>query len=202
MRTHKIIRNKLNRVRHKLKFPVDASVLSRTLNEEFRAMKVRFKISSSWHYSLEGYYTAYRETIDEPIYTVNISFDPFEYDDHIVEGRFLNNTGFFNEIYYTLVHEFRHGYQSRKRNYKYLKPSKRYLHGSFHYYSCYDELDAYAYEAADAIKTEPSESFMKTLKVNWIVRRYKQICKKEAPKVYNKLLKKIYVNVFNDSSHK
>jgi hypothetical protein len=205
MRTHKIIRNKLNSVRRKLKFPVDAAVLSRVLNEEFKAMKVRFRITCGWYYSVEGYYNAYRESTDEPIYAIDVSFDLFECDDHIIEGKFLNNDKFFDEIYYTLVHEFRHGYQNRRRNHKYLKPSKRYYNplatGTFHYYSFYDELDAYAYEAADAIVVTP-KSFMKALKSNWIVRRYRQICKKDAPKVYNKLLKKIYVNVINNSSHK
>ena len=180
MRTLKIVRNKLERIKQNLSVPVTPEALSRALNKEFKSMKIRFKIEGLWQYYIEGEYNSCRHSTDEPLYNIMIWYDIGD-EFH----RQIKNI-FFEEIFYVIIHELRHGYQARQRNHKYLKPPK--MRTNKEYFSFYDEVDAYAFEAAVAIKDIENTG-------HWIIERYRNLFPKDNPKVYNRLMKKIYKNI-------
>jgi hypothetical protein len=189
MRNVKIARKKLDRVAAQIgDREVKFSVLCRYLNKEFESLSVRFKSKAEEYYSfcVSGFFNSYSTVeFDEKRYNVNITYNK--------TTPYVNPNKILGEILLVLVHEFRHGHQDSRRGLKLLPADKapkfkhfnKKLQENVLYLSDYDELDAYAYEAAYAAKLNRDNS--------WIVNRYKKVLGKHAPKLYFRFLKKLYL---------
>ena len=178
MRNVKIAEKKLKRVAAKVgDSPVRLSVLCRYLNEEFKSLSVRFRSEAGTYFSVHGYFSPdHMNDPDDKRYNVVMIYD--RADPKLVPARYI-----WDSILGVLVHEFRHGYQEQKRGFA-ASPSFKNTNTNLAYLSDYDEIDAYAFEAAYAIKNKMPHT--------WIKRKYKAIAI-SSPKVYNKFLKKLYL---------
>jgi hypothetical protein len=190
MRNVRIAEKKLAKVAVKIgNDPIKFSTLCRHLNKEFKTLKVKFKSKGEDYYSycVTGFFNCYSNLeFNESRYNVDIAYDKAK---PTVKPKIV-----LEQILLVLVHELRHGYQDNKRKKKIL-PFERYpkfkhfnkkLQENVHYLGDYDELDAYAFEAAFAFK--------RGMDFDWIMSRYKKTLGKHAPALYQRFLKKFYLN--------
>jgi len=164
---------------------IKAALVSRRFNKEFKTLSVKFRFEKMNNYFAAGEYDPYRESTKEPKYLIYLG-----YDKRFSIWFWLNTDMFYEEVYLILSHEFRHGYQHRKRKYKVLFHNKR-ISTLFDYYTNKDELDAYAFEVAKAFEMYKKK---KMLFCNyWVIDAYKKVVKPISPKMYNRFLKKVYL---------
>lgn len=189
-------RKKLDRVAEKVgNRKISSRTFVRMLNREFRSMRVKFftkPLSKFGKYiTVEGYYNgADRE--DGWVYTLYIIKDPKE---KTIKPR---RHGLFRELLLVLAHEFRHAYQRKRRkgrttlreNPKFTHFNK-YVRRDVRYLIEYDELDAYAFEAAEELRL--LKLTIADLKLSSVYRTmYGTKVKKYAPKHYKKWVRKVY----------
>lgn len=167
------------------------NVLSRILNKEFKSMRVKFSFLSSTtglgeFVIMNGWYNGCSDD-DGYRYEIEITKDN---NQKYIKPR---KHGFFEELYFVLMHELRHGYQDRSRKYKAIHDHcsariPRDLDAdtarTLQYHSMNDEIDAYAFETAEAIRMGKKDY--------WIIDRYRKIGT-HLPDVYNRFLKKVYL---------
>lgn len=181
-------------------------IYSRTLvgklNKEFKSLKVIFrmkddkKLKLGKHVVCSGFYNGNMDS--EYLYEINISKDP--------EHKWIKprRHGFFEEVLLILAHEFRHAYQNRRRNYKRcLSKNPTFKHFNKHvqkdvsYFIEYDELDAYAFETAEAIRelNLPFQTGLQTSSVYSTM--YARHVKKYTPKHWKRFVRKVYGHINN-----
>lgn len=194
-----VAHNKLQKISTKIgKKKISWATLVRYLNKEFKSQSVKFRSEQSEDPSIEGFYNPLYYTEDNELrYSIII-----RYEKHMPKTR--PRTDFYIDLLSALTHEFRHGYQDNKRNKMvYLKklfsPGVPHFHHRYksvvmkvQYYGDYDELDAYAFEAAQAIKLQ-GLNLRNVGNKSWVLSRYRKILGKYAPKLYNRFLKKLYL---------
>jgi len=187
-RNARIAYKKLEKIALKVGYgKVDYKILSRMLNREFKSMKVRFRFKR-----VDG--------LDDYISATGYYIPPHFGDDHRYEVQVFYGgktqklrRKFYTEIYFILVHEFRHGYQYRARKFRHRRPpDKSFLHASkpfqeeIRYLMDYDEIDAYAMEIAESRRMGCELVYRQA---NY------QVYKDTIPKMtkpWKKLMKKIY----------
>ena len=187
-----LAKKKLDKVAKEIGYrKVTHSVLSRLLNREFKTMRVKFSFLSSAtglgeYVTLSGWYNGGCDD-DGYLYEIEITKDNSQ---KYIKPR---AHGFFRELYLVLVHELRHGYQARSRKYK--KVRDRYSRRipkmvdvdtkkMLRYYSSKDEIDAYAFETAEAIKAG--------MKDYWMFKKYREVGQ-YLPDMNKRFLKKVYL---------
>ncbi len=201
MRNIKVAENKLNKVikgigNRDVKLPI----LIRYLNKEFQSLSVKFKSCKGEFFSISGYYSGNNKNSNDSRYNVEITY---EINDNIIIKTRLKDL--IDQLLIVLIHEFRHGYQDRKRKFRFKnnnalfwrvqKLSKKFGIDfnmmEYYYLIDYDEVDAYAYELAYVLRSSKSE----TIDNSFIVSRYKKIVATFNQKAYNRFLKKVYLNM-------
>ncbi len=163
--------------------------ICRYLNDEFNTMSVKFRSKKGDFFSVSGHYSGSRwDGDDDLMYNILIIYD---------QKTYKISTEFYQEIFIALVHEFRHGYQFRKRRNRDVNKKARYTDKryplSFSYLADYDELDAHAYEVAYVFRNYIQDTSNRHITASWIINRYRKIVAKHNQKLYNKFLKKVYV---------
>jgi len=188
MRNTRIAKKKLDAIAKKIGYrKIHYLVLSRMLNKEFKSLKTNFRfqraVARGSFFTAAGSYSP-PNTSDSPHrYTVYICRD----------GRIKYvkpRKAFFRDVYFVLAHEYGHGYQHRTRKFRNRYEKKQsFRHKNkktqemVRYLSDYDEIDAYAFEAAEAAKMGES---------TYTVRQYDEI-KEYAPKAWKRFHKKVYL---------
>jgi hypothetical protein len=189
MRNITVAKNKLKKISHKLSDKKLSVVsLCRYLNKEFRNLSVKFRPKKGDFFSIAGEFAGDVRYDNELRYNVDITWDKNQ-------KYFIPTKDFYHQLLLTMIHEFRHGYQERRRNNKEIMPwfrhpkfqhPKKDIVEEVNYLSDYDELDAHAYEAAYELKHRKS-------KRSWVVNRYRKNLAIHNPKLFNKFLKKVYL---------
>ena len=191
MRNLDIAYNKLEKLKKEAelwKMDINASMISRKFNKEFRSLSVRFQFHIMDTYFAAGEYDPHRDSTEDPKYSVFLG-----YDRNFSIWLWVNTIEFYEEIFLILAHEFRHGYQHRKRKYKtFSRPHRKRMATMFDYYKNADELDSYAYEAAHAVKL--FESKKSSVKDYWVAEVYRREVKPVSLKAYKRFLKKLYLH--------
>ena len=164
---------------------INASMVSRKFNKEFRSLSVRFQFDVMDTYFAAGEYDPDRDSTDDPKYHVMLG-----YDRNFSIWLWVNTEEFYEELYLILAHEFRHGYQHRK--YRYVHHYKKRMTTMFDYYKNHNELDSYAYEAAQAVKLY--ESKKSSVNDHWVAEAYRRVVKPVSLKAYKRFLKKLYLH--------
>lgn len=197
MRNEDKAKKKLKAVADKVRGrSIKFSSLSSILNKEFKDMPVKFifrgiKTPDKNWFALGGEYSCDAERTDksDPKYTVTLEYwNGHPNIDSLPEKEF---NLIFNDLYYILCHEFRHGYQERKRNHKNIRTRFRNItvtNRMSHYYASYDELDAYAYETALYMKETGSG-----ITTSWVWKKYKELFCNCDKVTYNRFMKKVYL---------
>ena len=194
MRNLKIAESKLNRVAALIgSDPVPFSTICYYLNKEFKSLSVKFRSKGHTDYSISGHFNPYRERDEGDLrYNILITYDKRKTNKN---STFIADNQFWKEIMLVMVHEFRHGYQNQqckhnigiKSNSKFKNLSK-FVREEINYLTDPNELDAYAFESAYAMKNNISNCHN-----YWTVERYRVFVGKYDPKLYNKFLKKVYL---------
>lgn len=165
------------------------SSICKHLNAEFNSMSVKFECKKGDFFSVSGHYSGSRwDGDDDLMYNILIIYD---------QKTYKITKDFYEEIFIVLVHEFRHGYQNRKRRHKIIDKKSKYVDKRyplyFNYLTDYDELDAHAYEVAYVFRNYIQDTSNRHITASWIINRYRKTVAKYNQKLYNKFLKKVYL---------
>jgi hypothetical protein len=188
MYTVQIAEKKINRLIEEIgDRKMTIPTLCRYLNKTFRSMSVRFTSKLDDYFAITGMFGGNLKVEDELRYNIHVHYDR-------KKEKIFPADSLLEAIFIVMVHEFRHGYQDTRRRKRILpiqrtlkfKHSVKTVQDSVNYLSDYDEIDAYAFEVAHAIKNGHKGYF-------WITQQYKKTLGKHAPELYKKFLKKVYL---------
>jgi len=191
MRNLKIAYNKLEKLKQeasKWDHDIRPCEVSRRFNREFESLSVRFQFDGIDTYLSAGEYDPDREDSTDPKYRVFLGFNK----EHRI-WFWVNTDELYDEIFLILAHEFRHGYQHRICGYKvgwYKHDYAAKTQSLYDYYTHPNELDAYAYETAMAIRLQQIRPDVHE-RVKWIVDAYKKHVLSQSSKMYNKFLRRM-----------
>jgi hypothetical protein len=200
MRNLKIAQKKLDKIAAEIgNGKIRSRTLIRKLNKEFKSLKVRFSTrhDPKMYKSItcEGLYNGRVKDQYDAIYSIIIIKDTKEV---WIKPR---RHAFFMEMYLILAHEFRHGYQDRRRKYRVNIREKatfhhfnKYVRDDVRYLIDYDEVDAYAFETAEELRLNGlSISDLQTTSVYRTM--YGKKIKKYAHKHYKRWVRKVFNHI-------
>jgi hypothetical protein len=190
MRNITLAKNKMERVARKIgNRRLSMPSICRHLNNEFNSMSVKFRNKKGDFFSVSGHYSGSRwDGDDDLMYNILIIYD---------QKTYKVSKDFYQEIFIALIHEFRHGYQHRKRRHKNINKKAKYMDKrypiAFSYLTDYDEIDAHAYEVAHVFRNYIQDTSNRHITASWVINRYRKIVAKYDEKLYNRFLKKVYI---------